>query len=167
VPGTSAASLAWTSPQPRGTARGVSSAVRTYLVEGADITDLASLFAAFAKAVDAPDGYFGRCLRSFDDCLFGGFGLEAPCVIVWKNCAIAREALGSDALAFWCAERLAKRDYLDQMGKEWLLNTQRAAIRRERSLFDEVVDMLESVTERAGKGNVGNGSDWTLVLRLE
>ena len=69
--------------------------MRTYQVDGSSVTDVVSLCSAFAQAVDAPKGYFGRDLQSFDDCLFGGFGLVAPCEIVWEHSAVARQQLGT------------------------------------------------------------------------
>ncbi|NRY59256.1 barstar family protein [Clostridium beijerinckii] len=56
-----------------------------YVLEGKNIYDLDSFFNEFAKAVNAPNGYFGRDLMQFDDCLFGGFGLEAPCEIICEG----------------------------------------------------------------------------------
>ena len=79
---------------------------RTYVVDGARMRDLRGVCAEFAAAVAAPRGYFGFDLQSFDDCLFGGFGLEAPCIIHWKNAAASRGALDGRALAAVCLDAL-------------------------------------------------------------
>ncbi len=59
--------------------------MKQYFIEGKNIQDIQSMCNAFAKAVNAANGYFGNSLQSFDDCLFGGFGLEAPCEIMWRD----------------------------------------------------------------------------------
>ena len=55
---------------------------KIYILEGKNIYVLESFLSEFAKMVDAPNGYFGRSLIQFDDCLFCGFVLEAPCEII-------------------------------------------------------------------------------------
>jgi len=48
--------------------------MKTYVVEGARVDSRAALFAEFGRAVNGPDGYFGRNLDALADCLRGGFG---------------------------------------------------------------------------------------------
>ncbi|WP_051621022.1 barstar family protein [Paenibacillus sp. UNC451MF] len=78
--------------------------VNTYTLNGDKIWSLESLFKEFAIAVNAPNNYFGTNLTQFDDCLFGGFGLEAPCVIIWENHEISKQHLDSKKLLEYCSE---------------------------------------------------------------
>lgn len=134
---------------------------RRYVVDGAMVRDLKSMCEAFALAVAAPRGYFGFDLQSFDDCLFGGFGLEAPCVIVWRNASASRVALDGRALARACEDALTRRQFLDDEGGRWLYQAMEDGLAGRRTLFDEVVGMITSVTARAApKG-------WSVELVLQ
>lgn len=135
--------------------------MRTYRLDGSSVTDLPALFRAFARAVDAPNGYFGKDLASFDDCLFGGFGLIAPCDVVSEHSAVARRHLDSEALVQYCRHAIAARDYADDDGLRWLTRTKAAAERRQRSLFDEVVELILTVGTRAPS------SVWSINLVLQ
>ncbi|MFJ1702073.1 barstar family protein [Kitasatospora sp. NPDC088346] len=64
-----------------------------YELPGAGITDEASFWAALGRAVDAPDGYYGRNLDALADCLRGGFGPEPPFTLRWRDSAVARRRL--------------------------------------------------------------------------
>lgn len=134
--------------------------MNTYRVDGRSIRDIPTLCEAFAKAVNAPHGYFGRNLQAFDDCLFGGFGLDAPCDVIWEYSAVAREKLGSAALARYCQESLAAGNYFDDDGLAWLTETKAKAERSECTLFENVVDSIRSVSERS------SNPDWKINLVL-
>ncbi|MEO1174380.1 MAG: barstar family protein [Myxococcota bacterium] len=99
------------------------------VIDGTQVVDLLTMYCAFGEAINGPGGYFGRNLDAFDDCLFGGFGLKAPCVIVWKDSAVSRARF-------------------DAAGKA--------------RVFEEVVEIIATVSERAGKD-----SEWSVELRLE
>lgn len=136
-----------------------------YVIDGKNIVDFDSLFKEFARAVNAPNGYFGRCLQSFDDCLFGGFGLEAPCKIVWKNSSISRQYLDSIMLEKYYEEIYRKEiledgSYITEEGKEYVIKTIESAKKGEKNMFDEVVEFIMSITERAWDG-------WSIELILE
>lgn len=70
-------------------------AVHEVRIDGAKVTNVLTMCCAFGEAVNGPGGSFGRNLDGLDDCLFGGFGLETPGVIVWENSEISRRAFDS------------------------------------------------------------------------
>jgi len=70
----------------------------TYTLDGSDIEDLTTFLCAIGEAINGPGGYFGACFQSFDDCLFGGFGLEAPCTFVWNHSSLSRQRLDAERL---------------------------------------------------------------------
>ena len=135
-----------------------------YLIDGTQIIDSSSLCDEFARAVNAPNGYFGKDLQSFDDCLFGGYGLETPCEIVWQASAVTRGHLGSAALLSHCQKLLDESAELEtasfKEGKDWVVSSIEKARAGELTLFDVFVDSIRSVEERSqGKRKI--------VLRLE
>jgi len=84
---------------------------------------LDSLFQEFARAVEAPKNYFGKCFNSFDDCLFGGFGLESPCEIIWEESDASKQAMNSKALEAYCSLLIENSLTLHKAGfeegKDW------------------------------------------------
>ncbi|HSQ88581.1 barstar family protein [Romboutsia sp.] len=120
-----------------------------YVIEGKNIIDLDSLFKEFARVVDAPNGYFGRCLQSFDDCLFGGFGLKAPCRIIWRNSDFSKQYLDSNMLKKYYQNKLTENDFFTNEGREYVIETIESAEKGEKSMFDEVISFIESITERS------------------
>jgi RNAse (barnase) inhibitor barstar len=124
-----------------------------YIVNGKNITDLETLYREFGRAVNAPDGYFGRSFHSFDDCLFGGFGLESPCEIVWEDSDYSKHAMDSKALEDYCISVIESSPFLHkegfEEGKEWAYTTLKAAKSGSKTLFDHVVETIRSVPERA------------------
>lgn len=64
-----------------------------YVLDGAHFDDLLGFFCAMGEAVNGPGGYFGLSKMSFDDCLFGGFGLTGPCTLRWRNADRSRRLL--------------------------------------------------------------------------
>ncbi|MBL9103221.1 MAG: hypothetical protein JNL82_19905 [Myxococcales bacterium] len=121
-------------------------------IDGARVTDVPSLCRAFEAAVGAPPGSWGSTLFCFDDRLFGGFGLEHPCEVIWRDSEVSRGALDGRALAAWAAGQLAAPDcFVDDAGRQWLERTIADGEAGRRTLFSEIVDSLESVTRRGGK----------------
>lgn len=57
-------------------------------------------------------------LQSFDDCLFGGFGLEAPCEIIWINSDFSRDYLNDKMLEEYYEDILRKNKILTEEGKK-------------------------------------------------
>jgi RNAse (barnase) inhibitor barstar len=135
--------------------------MREYEIDGRAIHELEDVFTEFAKAVAAPNGYFGADLQSFDDCLFGGCGLEAPCRIVWKHSADSSTALDSAAFVRWCDNRLSSES---PEGREhdWLTERREAAEAGKASLFAEVVSLIQSASDRTQFGR-----EWPIELVLE
>jgi hypothetical protein len=70
-----------------------SAANRLIELDGSLIREPLDFFCLFGELVNGPGGYFGKCFQSFDDCLFGEFGLEYPSTIVWKNYASTKKVL--------------------------------------------------------------------------
>jgi len=138
---------------------------RSVTVDGRLVDDLLAFWCAIGEAVNGPGGYFGRSLPGFDDCLFGGFGLELPYTIVWEHADSSRRALGSDVLLAWLA---------DEEGDEGLVPmsertpeevarhaaTKEASRRGEHTMFDLIVEAIESVSARARRPGAAS-----LVLR--
>jgi hypothetical protein len=121
-----------------------------YTLDGASIDSLWAFFVQFGRMVSGPGGYLGNDFCSFDDCLLGGFGLANPCVIVWRNATVARQALGYDCLARWCQEQIQAHEYPDEAGLAWLTATMESASRGlGQTMFDFIVDTIVSVKERS------------------
>ncbi|AQS06650.1 barstar family protein [Clostridium beijerinckii] len=135
---------------------------KIYIINGKNIVDLKSLFSEFARVVNAPGGYFGKCLQSFDDCLFGGFGLEAPCEIIWINSDFSRDYLNDKMLEEYYEDILRKNKILTEEGKKYVIETIDSAKKGKKSMFDEVIRLIESVTERAELID-----NWTIDLVLK
>ena len=127
--------------------------MRTYYVEGKDITDVATMCEAFGRAVGAPRDYFGADIQGFDDCLFGGLKLlDTPCEIVWRDSDISRGNLDCDMLAADCLAMLDDHEIDSpsfQDGKQWAHDTLTKAKAGIYSMFDNVIEMIESVPERS------------------
>ncbi|MFD7729908.1 barstar family protein [Kitasatospora phosalacinea] len=64
-----------------------------YVLHGERVADEPSLWAELGRAVQAPDGYYGRNLDALADCLRGGFGPEPPFVLVWQRAMVSAQAL--------------------------------------------------------------------------
>lgn len=153
-----------------------------YIVEGKNIFDLNSCFKEFAKAVNAPNGYYGSGLLQFDDCLFGGFGLEAPCKIIWNNSDFSKNKLDSQMLLeyyeeekeFYEIELINEIEKCRQAGvnpDEYVLCCDSIIYFDERiekakngdiTMFHEIVEIINSVTKRAIFRN-----NWIVELVLE
>jgi hypothetical protein len=98
-----------------------------FLLDVAHIDDLTSFFCALGEAVNGPGGYFGRTTRALEDCLIGGFGAEPPFTLQITDQVRLEQVLGSDALAAWAGDGIARADYLDEDGKTWLEDAGRRA----------------------------------------
>lgn len=122
---------------------------RTVVLEGELVDSLSGFFCAIGEAVNGPGGYFGRSFHGFDDCLWGSYGLETPCTIVWRNADVARRVLDSQTLADECRYQLITGGFPDEDGAAWLRETLDLAVRGQRSMFDELAEAISSVTERS------------------
>lgn len=124
-----------------------------YIIDGRNIEDIKTLCSEFASAVDAPENYFGKDFQSFDDCLFGGFGLDSPCTIIWKHSKESRRVMDSQMLIEDCEDTLANCPDIHkeghEEGKEYTLSILEKARLGELTYFDEIVDAISSITERS------------------
>lgn len=82
----------------------------TYVIPGAEVTGLERFWEVIGKAVNGPDGYFGRNLDAFADCLSGGYGTpdDGDFVIEWRDAGLSRRALGHEETARQLLLRLAR-----------------------------------------------------------
>ena len=125
--------------------------MKEYRLPGKEICDLDTFFKKFGEMVNGEDGYFGQDLRSFDDCFFGGYGLQMPCRIVWENAEASRDILDEKCLYKWCQEKIDNGDYLDEAGLNWTKKTlEKASAKGGLSMFDVLLETMKSVEERSG-----------------
>ncbi len=133
--------------------------MKRYDLDGNRITGLASFFEVFAEMVNGNGGYFGRTLIAWNDCLYGGYGMEYPCEIFWNDSEQSRKYL----------DRQCRLEYLMGELKRWddeeMLNSLNKAI--QSSLDPDSPTMMDLIVETLL--GVPNGSpnkfDLTLHLR--
>ncbi|MFF4607825.1 barstar family protein [Streptomyces sp. NPDC001339] len=67
-----------------------------YVLEGAQIRTLEDFWRVIGEAINGPDGYFGKNLDAFADCLSGGFGTpdDDDYEVEWRDHQVSREHLG-------------------------------------------------------------------------
>jgi hypothetical protein len=129
---------------------------RTIELDGTIVDGLVGFFCAIGEAVNGPGGYFGRSMQGFDDCLFSGFGLEYPYTIVWRHADASKRALGPDVLLAHLEELRAQTPLSEweAEAQAWFHETHCAARRGARSMFEEIVETIESVTARGGQARL-------------
>lgn len=117
-----------------------------FTLVGKDIVDLPAFICALGEAVNGPGGYFGDALSLFwlQDAMYGGFGVTRPFTIRICGIDVCRKSLNGQALAEWARRRIASLDFLDDEGREWLLEAERAGRAGTRTMLDEVLDVLRS-----------------------
>lgn len=124
--------------------------MRKYILDGDKFDHLDGFFVTFGEMINGPDGYFGKNMASFDDCLFGGFGMESPCIIIWKNSSRSKIALGYEASYKFYKNQIDDKKYLDSDGLKFLeLQVEKAMEHRGATLFDQIVDQINSVEQRS------------------
>ena len=133
--------------------------MKEYTLNGLKVNSLEDFFEEFGYMVHESSifgknygdlGYFGKSIQSFDDCLFGGFGLENPCKIRWKDSSYSRKMLGHDVYAKWCREQINKKEYLDDDGLNHLIDEEKKALSGQGdTMFSILVDMINSVAGRS------------------
>ena len=129
---------------------------KIYELDGDKIKSLEDFFAVFGEMVNGKGGYFGKNMDSFDDCLFGGYGLDEQVEIEWKNHKVSSAHLGYQALVDWCEAQIRNGDYLDKEGLAYLEKTLDEARKKSGdTMFDILVGTIESVNERSdGRRNI-------------
>ncbi|MES5820548.1 barstar family protein [Streptomyces sp. RG80] len=81
----------------------------TYVLDGSRITTLEDFWLVVGESIGS-DGYFGRNLDAFADCLRGGFGTpdDGDYVIEWREHELSRRHLGHPETARQLELRLAR-----------------------------------------------------------
>lgn len=130
------------------------------------IYDLTSFLEEFAKSINAKNNYFGHDLMQFDDCLFGNFGLETPCKIIWENSSYSKNYLSSKMLEEYYTEQkilwqegIIKEIEMKQdtsFSEDMIMmfdDKIEAAKSGELNMFQEIIEIIESVNERTRRNN--------------
>ncbi len=126
-----------------------------YVISGEHIRDIPSLCRALEHAVDGEKDSWGWTLGCIHDRLYGGFGMDHPCTLTWQRSDISRRVFDARALANWAARCIAAGDYLDEEGHAWLIQAQADGNAGKRTLFDEIVETIESVSQHtSGKRSI-------------
>ena len=132
---------------------------RRVVLDGTLVDDLLAFYCTIGEAVNGPGGYFGLTMEAFNDCLYGGFGLEFPYTIVWRNAARSASVLDSAALLSYldteCSYELDPKYFAE--GLAWRETARAAARSGNRTMFDEIAETIRDVS-------VKNGYNATLVL---
>ncbi|NUK07885.1 barstar family protein [Streptomyces lunaelactis] len=115
---------------------------RTYVIDGAEVTGLDSFWRVIGAAVNGPEGYFGRNLDSFADCLSGGFGTpdDRDFVIEWRDHELSRRALGREETVRRLRLRLERAHPLNRAAIQAELAQAEAG--RGATVFDWLVDIM-------------------------
>ncbi|MFK8002197.1 MAG: hypothetical protein AB8H86_21560 [Polyangiales bacterium] len=126
------------SPTPRATGK-------TVILEGSLIEDVASFYCALGEAVNGPGGYFGTHTIALFDALHGGFGLDAPATIHWRDSGASRLVLDSAALV-----RELNRD-IERAATSGLPHPSAAQLEQAesgaRTMFDELVGLIQNASD--------------------
>lgn len=124
---------------------------RVVRIRGELIDSLPGFYCAIGEAVNGPGGYFGAWMHSFDDCLFGKFGLEFPYTIVFEDSEHMRSALGPAALLRYLDDEVSQEqlaeDGFDE-ARAWYERTRAAALAGTRTMLDEIIEGIRSVPRR-------------------
>lgn len=115
----------------------------TYVIPGAEVTDLERFWQVMGEAVNGPAGYFGRNLDAFADCLGGGYGTpdDRDFVIAWHDHELSRRALGHQETARQLRLRLARVPEADRGLVQGQLAE--AAAGRGRTVFDWLTEIID------------------------
>ncbi|MEW1796796.1 MULTISPECIES: barstar family protein [Streptomyces] len=115
----------------------------TYVIPGAEVTGLERFWEVIGEAVNGPDGYFGRNLDAFADCLSGGYGTpdDRDFVIEWHEAALSRRALGHEETARQLRLRLARVPEVNRARVEGELAEAEAG--RGRTVFDWLTEIID------------------------
>ncbi|MFB7453483.1 barstar family protein [Streptomyces sp. NPDC056194] len=82
----------------------------TYVLDGRQIRTLEDFWRVIGEAINGPEGYFGRNLDAFADCLSGGFGTpdDDDYVVEWRDHQVSRQHLGYPETARQLEIRLSR-----------------------------------------------------------
>ncbi|MFF2064318.1 barstar family protein [Streptomyces sp. NPDC058200] len=115
----------------------------TYVIDGAEVTDLDRFWQVIGAAVNGPGGYFGRNLDALADCLRGGYGTpdDGDFVIEWRRHEISRRMLGQEETVRTLQRRLERAHPDNKAGIQTELDQARAG--QGATVFDELVRLIE------------------------
>ncbi|WP_405819369.1 barstar family protein [Streptomyces sp. NBC_00838] len=115
----------------------------TYVIHGAEVTGLERFWQLIGEAVNGPDGYFGRNLDAFADCLSGGYGTpdDGDFVIEWHDHALSRRALGHQETARQLRLRLARVPEVNRASVQGKLDEAEAG--RGPTVFDWLTEIID------------------------
>ncbi|MFD7895966.1 MULTISPECIES: barstar family protein [unclassified Streptomyces] len=115
----------------------------TYVIDGAEVTDLDRFWQVIGAAVNGPGGYFGRNLDALADCLRGGYGTpdDGDFVIEWRRHELSRRALGQEETARTLQRRLERAHPDNKAAIQAELDDVLAG--RGTTVFDELVRLIE------------------------
>ncbi|HET9239217.1 MAG TPA: barstar family protein [Oligoflexus sp.] len=122
--------------------------MKTYKLSGHNIKSLGDFFREFAEMVGVE--YFGHNIQSFDDCLFGGYGLQSPCEIHWHDSELSAKYLDHQCLAAWCQEVLKRNDFPDEDSRREVEKILDEASARERTIQELLIENMRSAFQRSG-----------------
>ncbi|WP_328860226.1 barstar family protein [Streptomyces sp. NBC_00306] len=116
---------------------------KTYVIDGAEVTGLDSFWRVIGEAVNGPEGYFGRNLDAFADCLSGGMGTpdDGDYRIEWRDHESSRRALGHPETVRQLELRLARCHPSNKAAVAEELARARAG--EGPTVFDELVGIIE------------------------
>ncbi|MEJ8634349.1 MULTISPECIES: barstar family protein [Streptomyces] len=116
---------------------------KTYVIDGAEVTGLDSFWRVIGEAVNGPEGYFGRNLDAFADCLSGGMGTpdDGDYLIEWRDHESSRRALGHPETVRQLELRLARSHPSNKAAVAEDLERARAG--EGPTVFDELVAIIE------------------------
>ena len=90
----------------------------TLTIDGSGIHDITSLYVELDRVfMPGEDWRLGESLDALDDLLYGGFGVlegAAPVEVVWRDHAVARDALGVGTTRAWHEAKLARPEVYSQ-----------------------------------------------------
>lgn len=115
----------------------------TYVLDGTRIRTLEDFWRVIGETINGPDGYFGRNLDAFADCLSGGFGTpdDDDYVVEWRDHQASREHLGYPETARQLEIRLSRCHPTNRPA----VSAELAAASEERgpTVFDWLIDIFE------------------------
>lgn len=114
----------------------------TYVIDGGKIGTLEDFWDEVGRKIGA-DGYFGRNLDAFADCLSGGFGTpdDGDYVIEWRDHETSRRNLGYQETARQLELRLPRVHPTNRENVAARLAAARAG--EGPTVFDWLVDIIE------------------------
>ncbi|GLW19802.1 hypothetical protein Stsp01_65450 [Streptomyces sp. NBRC 13847] len=113
------------------------------MLDGTQIRTLEDFWCVIGEAINGPEGYFGRSLDAFADCLSGGFGTpnDDDYVVEWRDHQVSREHLGYPETARQLEIRLSRCHPANRPS----VSADLAAARGERgaTVFDWLVEIFD------------------------